>query len=106
MGFELHQHSPYSSDLAPNDYYLFPNLKGWLCDRRFESNEEVEWGTNGYFGGFDKSYYLEGIEKLKDRWARIIIPEFTTFVRQFLGANKKFTTFQVLSKIQFLCMGC
>ena len=24
--------------------------------------------TEGYFEGFDKSYYLEGIEKLKDRW--------------------------------------
>ena len=35
----------YYSDSAPS-----------LCGRRFESNEEVEWGTEGYFGGFDKSY--------------------------------------------------
>ena len=28
--------------------------------------------TEGYFGGFDKSYYLEGMEKFKDRWARCI----------------------------------
>ena len=30
----------------------------------------VERKTEGYFGRFDKSYYLEGIEKLKDRWTR------------------------------------
>ena len=29
-----------------------------------KSNEEVKWETEGYFGGFDKSYHLEDIEKL------------------------------------------
>ena len=35
---------------------------------RFESNEEVEWEREGYFGGFNKPYYLKGIEKLKGHW--------------------------------------
>ena len=43
MGFELLPHPPYSPDLSPSDYYLFPNLNKCLCGRRFESNEEVEW---------------------------------------------------------------
>ena len=64
LGFELLPPLSYSPDLVPNEYYLFPHLKRWLCGRRFESNEEVEWETEGYFEGFDKSYYLEGIEKL------------------------------------------
>ena len=67
LSFESLPHLPYSLDLVSSDYYLFPNLKRWLCRRRFESNKEVEWETEGYFGGFDKSYYLEGIEKLKDQ---------------------------------------
>ena len=58
-------------DLASSDYYLFPNLKRWLSGRRFESNEGVEWETEGYFRGFDKSYYLEVIKKLKNHWFRI-----------------------------------
>ena len=66
LGYESLPHPPYSSDLVTSDYYLFSNLKRWLCSRRFESNEEVEWETEGYFGGLDKSYYLEAIEKLKD----------------------------------------
>ena len=34
-------------------------------------NEEVEWETEGHFGGFEESHHLEDIEKLKDRWTRI-----------------------------------
>ena len=72
LGFESLPHPPHSPNLAPSDYYLFPNLKRWLYSKRFESNEEVEWQTEGYFAGFDKSYYLEDIEKCKDRWTRSI----------------------------------
>ena len=40
----------------------------WLYGRRFKSSKEVEWETEGYFRLFNKSYYLEGIEMLKDCW--------------------------------------
>ena len=59
LGFESLPHPPYSPDLTPSDYYLFENFKQYLYGRRFESNEEVEWETEGYFGGFDKSYCNE-----------------------------------------------
>ena len=72
LGFESLLHPLYSPDPASSDYYLFPNLKRRLCGRGFESIEEVEWETEGYFGGLDKLYYLEGIEKLKDPWTRSI----------------------------------
>lgn len=72
LGFESLPHPPYSPDLAPSDYYLFPNLKRWLCGKRFESNEEVQWETEAYFGELDQSYYKKGIEKIKDRWNRCI----------------------------------
>ena len=72
LGFKSLPHTPYSPDLAPSNYYLFSNLKRWLCGRRFKSNEEVEWETEGYFGEFDKLYYFEGIEKLKHRWTHCI----------------------------------
>ncbi|KYN28021.1 Presenilins-associated rhomboid-like protein, mitochondrial [Trachymyrmex cornetzi] len=41
LRFKLVAHPPYSPDLAPSDYYLFPNLKRWLQGKRFRSNEEV-----------------------------------------------------------------
>ena len=41
----------YHDDNAPShtsNIAQAENLKGWLCGRRFESNAEVEWETEGY----------------------------------------------------------
>jgi len=40
-GFQCLDHPPYSSDLAPSDYYLFPGLKKQLKGRHFSSDAEV-----------------------------------------------------------------
>lgn len=72
LRYELVEHPPYSPDLAPSDYYLFPNLKKMLQGRRFTSNEEVETQTNAYFEALPKLYYQTGLEMLKNRWTRCI----------------------------------
>ena len=36
---ELMTHCPYSSDLSPNDFFLFPNVKNKMSGKRFESPE-------------------------------------------------------------------
>ena len=40
-GYELIPHPAYSPDLAPSDYFPFPNLKKDIRGRHFRSNEEV-----------------------------------------------------------------
>jgi histone-lysine N-methyltransferase SETMAR len=70
LRFEVVPHAPYSPDLAPSDFFLFPNLKKWLGGRRFTSNEEVKAETNGYFAELEESYYCEGIKKLEHRWTK------------------------------------
>ena len=40
-GFELIDHPPYSPDLAPSDYFLFPNLKKHLAGKQYESDHDV-----------------------------------------------------------------
>lgn len=72
LGYELVQHPPYSPDLAPSDYYLFPNLKRMLRGKRFYTNEQVESETNAYFEGLSKEYYETGIKMLEKRWSRCI----------------------------------
>lgn len=72
LRYELLPHPAYSPDLAPCDYYLFPNLKKWLGGKRFESNEEVITETNAYFESLEKTYYLERIKKLEKRWTTCI----------------------------------
>ena len=51
-GYELIPYPAYSSDLAPSDYFLFPNLKKDIRGRHFRSKEEVvaaveEWVRQG-----------------------------------------------------------
>lgn len=72
IGFQLVSYSPYFLDLAPSDYYLFPNMKKWLAGKRFYPNEEVIAEINGYFSDLYKSYYSEEINKLEQRWTKCI----------------------------------
>jgi histone-lysine N-methyltransferase SETMAR len=43
---EILPHPPYSPDLVPFDFYLFPNLKTKLRGRRFGRNEGVIEAVN------------------------------------------------------------
>ena len=40
-GFKILPHPPYSPDLAPSDFFLFPSLKKHLKGQRSHSNEDV-----------------------------------------------------------------
>jgi hypothetical protein len=35
-------HPPYSSDLAPCDFFLFPKMKQKLKERQFDTIEEIQ----------------------------------------------------------------
>lgn len=72
LGFQMISQPPYSPDLAPSDFFLFPNFKRFLSGKRFNSNEEVKQETEQYFGGYPSTYFLEGIEKIENRWYRCI----------------------------------
>lgn len=72
LKFQLLSQPPYSPDLAPSDYYLFPNLKKWLGGKKFESNEQVIGAVNEYFEGLDESDYKNGITALEHRYEKCI----------------------------------
>ena len=72
LRYELLPHPPYSSDLDPSNYFLFPNLKKWLGVKSFYSNDEIISQTNTYFEDLEKFYLLEGIQKLEKRWTKCI----------------------------------
>ena len=71
LRYELLLHPPYSPDLAPSNYFLFPNLKKWLGGKRFYSNDEIISQTNTYFEDLDKSYFLEKIGETLDEVYRV-----------------------------------
>ena len=64
LKFELLQHPPYSPDLAPEDFFLFPNLKKRLDGQRFTSNKVIAQ-TDAYFEDLLESYFSGGLKKLK-----------------------------------------
>lgn len=41
QNIELMDHPPYSPDLAPNDFFLFPDIKNKLRGQRFSTPEEA-----------------------------------------------------------------
>ena len=41
LGFQCLDHPPYSPDLTPSDYHLFPGLKKQLKGRHFSSDAET-----------------------------------------------------------------
>jgi len=41
LGFQCLDHQPYSLDLAPSDYRMFPGMKKQLKGRHFSSDAEV-----------------------------------------------------------------
>jgi histone-lysine N-methyltransferase SETMAR len=36
------KHPPYSPDLAPNDFWMFPEIKSELTGRRYQDTEDIE----------------------------------------------------------------
>ena len=72
LRYDLLPHPPYSSDLAPSEYFFFPNLMIWLGGKRFYSNDEIISQTNTCFEDHEKSYFLEGIQKLEQHWTKCI----------------------------------
>jgi len=64
---QIAPHPTYSSDLAPCNYFLFPNQKKWFGGKRFTIREQLTAETKAYFEGLYKSYYADGLKKLENR---------------------------------------
>jgi len=72
LHYELLEHPPYSPDLAPFHFCLFPNLKLFLAGQRFSSNQEAIAAVEGYFADLTKNHYRDGIMALEHRWNKCI----------------------------------
>ena len=64
-GYELIPHPAYSPDLAPSDYFLFPNLKKDIRGRHFRSNEEVMAAAEEWVRDKDPGFFSSGMMALE-----------------------------------------
>jgi histone-lysine N-methyltransferase SETMAR len=62
LHFEVPKHPAYSPDLAPSDYYLFPNLKKYLKGRKILSLEVATLAADGWFAAKPKEFFLDGLK--------------------------------------------
>jgi histone-lysine N-methyltransferase SETMAR len=67
LHYELLEHQPYSPDLAPSDFCLFPRLKLFLAGQRFSSNQEAIAAEEAYFADLMKNHYRDRIMALEHR---------------------------------------
>jgi histone-lysine N-methyltransferase SETMAR len=66
---ELHEHSPYSTDLAPSGFHLFGPLKSHLGGRRFADDEEVETKVRRQES---KDFYAASFDVVVIQWDKCI----------------------------------
>ena len=59
-------HPPYSPDLAPCDFFLFPRLKKYLTGRRYDSRAALGSGVYQCLMGIPIKYY----ERAFQRWIK------------------------------------
>jgi histone-lysine N-methyltransferase SETMAR len=55
LHYELLEYPPYSPDLAPSDFCLFPKLSPFIAGQRFSSNQEAIAAVKGYFADLMKT---------------------------------------------------
>ena len=85
-GYELIPHPAYSPDLAPSDYFLFPNMKKDIRGRHFRSNEEVVAAVEE---GQRQGFFSSGLMALEHRLTKCIILEGNYIEKEEIDLTQK-----------------
>ena len=67
-----HPHPPYSPDLAPSDFFLFPKMKLKLKGHRFDTTEEMEANSQRMLDTLTEKDFQEAFQKWRRRWYRCL----------------------------------
>ncbi|UYV79310.1 hypothetical protein LAZ67_17002069 [Cordylochernes scorpioides] len=61
-------HPPYSPDLAPNDFFLYPKLKINLKGRKFDNVDMIQAESKATLRNPSKSDFISCFDNWKKRW--------------------------------------
>jgi len=67
LGFQYLDNQPYSPDLAPSDYHLFPGLKEQLKVRHFCPTQKSFLPRTPSWTDNILNFFLSGLQKLEQR---------------------------------------
>ena len=66
------QHPPYSPDLAPSDFFLFPKIKEILKGRHFDDIDDIRSNTKAALKAILQNQFQNCFEGWTRRWHRCI----------------------------------
>jgi len=69
------QQPPYSPDLAPCDFFLFPRLKKVMKGRRFEATEDIKRNSTKTPLDTQKQESAKCFQQWQKRWAKCVAAE-------------------------------
>ncbi|CAI6376783.1 unnamed protein product [Macrosiphum euphorbiae] len=93
---------PYSPDMAPCDFFLFPKLKRPMKGRRFSSIEEIKAESLRVLKDMPKSEYQECFEDWKKRWHKCIISGGDYFEGDHIDVDEQINIFLKKRKFRVL----
>jgi transposase len=64
--------TPYSPDLAPCDFFLFPKMKLQLKSRRFDRLEEIHWESQNVLGTLREQDFQPAFKQWQRHWNRCV----------------------------------
>ena len=69
------QQPPYSPDLAPCDFFLFPRLKKALKGHRFEATEDIKRNSTKTLLDIPKEEFAKFFQQWQKSWAKCVAAE-------------------------------
>jgi hypothetical protein len=66
---------PYSTYLAPADFFMFPKLKSTLKGRRFDTTDEIQKNLMNELFAIPKEAFQKAFQSWQNRWKRCIASE-------------------------------
>ena len=88
-GYELIPHPTYSPDLAPSDFFLFPNLTEDISGCHFRSDEEVVMAVEEWVNGKDPDFFSSELMALEHGWSESITLEGNYIKKEEVDLNRK-----------------
>lgn len=65
-------HPPYSPDMSPPDFFLFPKIKNTLKGHRFQDIETIKQNSTQQLQAIPNSAFQKCFEDWKHRWAKCV----------------------------------
>ena len=87
--YELIPHPAYSPNLAPCNFFLFPNLKKYIRGCHFQSDEELVTAVEEWANEKDPDFFSSELMALEHHWSKCITLEGNHIEKEEEDLNRK-----------------